>query len=217
MNRLPAPIPCFISAAVEGDVDEAALRRVSETLGATIHAVYGKKGKSHLRQKVESYNRAANFSPWIFLIDLDDEAQCAAELVRAWLPRPAPQMCFRVAVREIESWLLADGEMLARFLRVPRSRIPNTPELLNSPKRTIVEIAQHSSSRAIREEITPRLNSGRIVGPAYSSRIIQFIQDTWRPLVAQENSDSLRRCISRVSDFIRAPNGPRRRATRPRV
>jgi hypothetical protein len=39
------------------------------------------------------------------------------------------------------------------------------------------------------------------VGPAYTSRVAEFAVDYWRPDVALENSDSLRRCIERVREF----------------
>jgi hypothetical protein len=41
-----------------------------------------------------------------------------------WLPQPAQLMCFRVAVRELESWLLADAEALAAFSRHPQDLDP---------------------------------------------------------------------------------------------
>lgn len=189
----------YLSAAVEGDVDEAVVHRLAGVLGGTVYAIYGKKGKNHLRLKVTSYNNAARFSTWLFLVDLDQEANCAPELVRLWLGNATRNMCFRVAVREVESWLLADAENLARFLHVARNRIPRDPELLPSPKRTLVDLARTSTSRAIREEIVPRPGSSRIVGPAYSSRVIQFIQQHWDPRSAERRSDSLRRCIVDLS------------------
>ena len=67
------------------------------------------------------------------LVDLDDDADCAAALCADRLPDPAPHLCFRVAVREMETWLLADREAAARFLSVPGSRIPQDPETVANP------------------------------------------------------------------------------------
>jgi len=63
-----------------------------------VKAVYGKNGKAHLRQRLNGYNQAAHFNPWLVLVDLDHEADCAPLFRAAWLPKPGPLMCFRVAV-----------------------------------------------------------------------------------------------------------------------
>ena len=110
-----------IAAAVEGIVDEAVVRKLIAHAGATPGDVYGRQGKSFLRQRIAGYNNAAQRMPWIVLVDLDLDNDCAPPLRDAWLPQPAPYLCFRVAVRKVEAWLLADAERLASFLRVARS------------------------------------------------------------------------------------------------
>ena len=189
-----------ISAAVEGIVDEAVVRKLIAHADATPGDVYGKKGKSFLRQKIAGYNNAAQRAPWLVLVDLDNEG-CAPPLRNAWLPQPAPYLCFRVAVREVEAWLLADAERLAGFLGVARSRLPPDPERLADPKTTMVKLARASRRRDIREDMVPRPRSGRQVGPAYSSRLIEFASLHWRPDVAAGRADSLKRamrCLERL-------------------
>lgn len=204
---MPTAIPVFFSIAVEGDVDEAVARRLVKEAGGNIHRIYGKRGKDHLRRSIDGYNRAARFVPWIFLVDLNHEEQCAPALRNSWLPVPEAKMCFRIAVREIETWLLADGEAFARFLRVARSRIPSNPEAVESPKRTVVELATHSRARVVREDLIPRPGSGRAIGPAYSTRLIQFAESAWRPNIAERNADSLLRCRKRLKEFVGALRG----------
>lgn len=188
-----------VSSAVEGLVDEAVLRRLFEHAGALPGPVHGKNGKHYLQQRLAGYNQAARFSPWVVLVDLDDDAECAPPLRHAWLPHPAPRMCFRVAVRAVEAWLLADRERIAAFLRVPVARIPQEPESLNDPKRAVVDLARQSRNREVLEDMVPRPRSGRPVGPAYTSRLIEFVsygQAMWRPGVAARSSQSLRRCLA---------------------
>ncbi len=72
--------PVVISGAVEGDVDEAVLRRLAEQVGAAIGPVHGKKGKQFLLRRVHGYNNAARFGPWVVLVDLDQDADCAPHL-----------------------------------------------------------------------------------------------------------------------------------------
>src|SRR2546426_5497626 len=173
-----------ISAAVEGIVDEAVVRKLIAHADATPGDVYGKQGKSFLRQKIAGYNNAAQRMPWIILVDLDSDDDCAPPLRNAWLPQPAPYLCFRVAVREVEAWLLADAERLAGFLTVALSRLPPDPERLDDPKTTMVSLARASRRRDIREDMVPRPESSRQVGPAYASRLIEFVSSCWRPAVA---------------------------------
>jgi hypothetical protein len=194
--------PVVISGALEGLVDEAVVRRLVEQRGAVLGQVHGKNGKPHLRQRLAGYNQAARLFPWIVLIDLNRDADCAPPLRAEWLPNPALYMCFRVAVRKVEAWLLADREQLARFLSVTTSRIPLNPETIDDPKRTMVELARHSRQRNIREDMVPRPRSGRTVGPAYTSRLIEFVETLWRPEVAVRHSDSLRRCCEHLRVLV---------------
>ena len=107
-------------------------------------------------------------------------------------------MCFRVAVREIEAWLLADRTRIAKFLSVDSRNVPLNVEALPDPKRTVLQLAGLSRQRSLREDMLPRPGSGRDVGPAYNSRLIEFVTDRqrgWRPDVAAQASESLRRCL----------------------
>ena len=193
-----------ISAAVEGIVDEAVVRKLIAHAEATPGDVYGKQGKSFLRQRIAGYNNAAEHAPWLVLVDLDNDEHCASPLRSAWLLQPAPYLCFRVAVREVESWLLADVERLADFLGVSRSRVPAQPESLNDPKETLVNLARTSRRRDIREDLVPRPEGGRQVGPAYSSRLIEFVSGRWRPEIAARRAESLRRAIVCLTRLTRA-------------
>lgn len=166
--------------------------------------VYGKQGKQYLREKIGGYNNAARRSPWIVLVDLNGEEQCAPPLIKAWLPDPAPHLCFRVAVRKVEAWLIADGERLAEFLSVSRNKVPGNPEELDDPKATMVNLARCSRRAAIRDDMSPRERSGRQVGPAYSSRLIEFASSSWRPGFAAARSPSLRRPIECLRQLTRA-------------
>lgn len=184
---------------VEGLVDEAAARKLVSHCGARAAEVYEKNGKAQLRQKLTGYNRAAQFSHWLVLMDLDEDADCAPEFKRQCLDSPSPLMCFRVAVREIESWFLADREGLATFLSVPRASIPNDPDSITDPKGFVVDLASSSRRREIREDMVPRLGAGRQVGPAYTSRLIEFVQAQWDLDRAANRSDSLARALSAIS------------------
>ncbi len=184
-----------IYGVVEGPIDEAVLTRITSFLASGVAAIHTKHGKSNLLAKLQGYNSAARISPWVVLVDLDNDSECAPEFLRRHLFEPAPYMMCRVAVRAVESWLLGDAERLADFLSIARERIPGNPDSEQRPKRLVVDLARSSRRREIREDMAPRQGSGRDVGPAYTSRMIEFISQCWRPEIAAQASDSLSRCL----------------------
>lgn len=189
---------------MEGPIDEAVLRRLLEFLGAVPGPIYGKQGKDRLLQQISAYNHASRISPWVVLIDLDRDADCAPSFRLRHLAAPEPNLCFRVAVRTVEAWLLADRARFSSFFAVALSKIPHKPEELPDPKRMVVSLARSSRRREIRRDLVPREESGRVVGPAYTSHLLAYIQDGrngWRPEVAAEAAYSLRstlRCLERL-------------------
>ena len=67
----------------------------------------------------------------------------------------------------------------------------------------MVNLARHSRRRELREDMIPRDRSGRLVGPAYASRLIEYVQTSWRPDVAIEHAESLNRaitCLKRIAE-----------------
>ena len=200
-----------VSGAVEGILDEVVLHRLAADSGIHMGAVFGKSGKSHLRARIDGYNQAARISPWVILVDLDDDYDCAPSLRAAWLPAPSELMFLRVATRALESWLLADRPGIAAFLSVPVSRVPRTVDDLDNPKKTVIDLARRSRSRAIREDMVPRPGSGASEGPAYTSRMSEFVgihgQGQWQPSTAAQVSPSLSRCIRALAELRGAVSG----------
>lgn len=185
----------MISAAVEGVVDNAVVTRLIQHVGGTPGPVFGRNGKPALRQRIKGYASAARFAPWIVLVDLDHDFDCAPPMVAAWVDHLPAQLCFRVVVREIESWLLADRARVAAFLGIAALKVPNAPESVDHPKRAMVELAKDSKKRDIRLDLVPVPGSHRTAGPGYSSQLADFARRRWRPDVAATVSPSLARAI----------------------
>lgn len=193
-----------LNAAVEGPLDAAVVKVLCRFSGINLCYIFGQEGKPYLKQKSEGYNRASRHQPWLILVDLDQDFFCASELVRSWLPNKSPSLVFRVAVRSIEAWLLADRERFSGFFGVALTRIPLTPDSEPDPKQKVVNLASKSRKSDVRQDIVPRTGGSRKVGVAYNSRMIEYIEDQtngWRPMEAAKHSDSLSRCLIRLREI----------------
>lgn len=191
-----------INAIVEGDLDEAVAVRLIAEAGHEPGLVYGRRGIGYVREKISAFNRSARQIAYLTLVDLmDTRIACAPEVRRQWVPHPNVGMLFRVAVREIESWLLADRQGIAQYLSVPITRIPANPEALPDPKQSLVNIARRSRSRRLRQSVVPAAGSSAQTGRLYVAELKQFVQDAWSVPNAATNSPSLARCFHRLQAF----------------
>lgn len=145
--------------------------------------------------KAASYNQAGMRMPVLGLVDLERET-CAPALLAKQLPNKAQGFYLRVAVRMLESWLLADRRAIADFLGVSLAAIPKDPDDELHPKRKLIELVKRSSSKTIREAMLPG-DSGALVGPEYVTTMCQFITDHWQSERARKLSSSLDRACAR--------------------
>lgn len=194
-----------IAAAVEGETDLAALRRILRDHGIEIPEKYAqvKRGKHQLDLKIHAYNDAARIRPWIVLRDLDNEAGGCAALLRQRLMDGVvrtPAFCLRLAVNSLEAWLLADREAFSSFFSVSRRLVPPSPEDLRNPKEELVNVCRRSRQRVVRERVAPGSRTSG-VGAEYATFIIEYCSMLWRPEVAAETCPSLRRLIRNVEQM----------------
>lgn len=193
----------FVTAAVEGVLDEAVIRRLVVDVGANLTAVHVKHGNQPLRSKVEGCNLAARHSPWLVLTDLDQGYGCPASLVSDWLPARADRMQLRVAVQSVEAWLLADRLRFAAFLGVPRESVPGDVERVPNPKAAVIDLARQSRRSDIRAAMVPLPGGGRTIGPGYVGWLFEFVHAHWVPAEAAQSAESLHRCRSRLAELCK--------------
>jgi hypothetical protein len=162
--------------AVEGTTDAPVVKKVAELAGWELASPpIVKRGKAPLDEALRGYNAAAAGSPWFVLRDMDHDAPCPGALVAELLPEPKPLMCLRIAVRAVESWLMADAESLAVFLHVSPALVPGNPEREEDPKGAMVNLARRSTKPAIRKEMLPPAHgASRRTGPGYEGRLIEY-------------------------------------------
>jgi len=148
------------------------------------------------------------------LTDLD-ASECPPVLMREWLGIPKHlNLVFRVAVREVEAWLLGCRKSFGAFIGVLETRIPTNVEEIRDPKQFVVNLARRSRKRDIHLDIVPREGSTAKVGPNYNGRLISFVERYWDPAVAGECSPSLRKTIDALDAFVPAFGPSQRRADR---
>jgi len=133
---------------------------------------------------------------------MDTGHRCPIELVSEWLPFKHENMIFRVVVREIESWLLADNEAVAEFLGVRTASVDSKVELLADPKRTLVNLARTSRKSGIKESLVPQDGVTASEGILYNVEMTRFVKAFWNAERARANAPSLDRCIVRLNEFV---------------
>ncbi len=193
-----------IQLAVEDDLGEAIMTKIFIESGRNyfITACYGKKGNTYLKQKIAGFNSAAKGSPFLVLTDLDNE-ECAVMLIEEWLHAPKHHnLLFRVAVREVESWILAHRAAFAKFLGIKQSLIPESIESIPNPKELLILLASKSRYRNLRESIVPAIGSTAKKGPDYNAVLSFFVSNNWSAFEASKHSNSLRRAMSEIQSFV---------------
>ena len=194
-----------VVVVVEDDLSEAVMRRliVEANQSLKIDRIINERGNQMIRVGMqEKYPSASHVIPHIILTDLDQIA-CAPTLINFWHANNSPsRLLFRVAVRETESWLLADRHGVAGFLAVPVARIPANPETLPDPKRVLINLARRSRKLRLAQEIVPAPGSAAPIGPFYNARLSEFVASSWNVDEARRTAPSFNRAFERVAEFL---------------
>ena len=193
----------IVNIAVEGPSDLGVARAVIRAAGLspTEHP-YVMNGKGNLDKRLPAFCNAAKLGPWLVLRDLD-RAPCTGGLIAELAPRRPRLLIFRIAVRSVESWLLADRSRIAEFLGVSPDLVPREPDKDPAAKDLLVRLAARSRHREIREDMAPGLGSTARVGPNYPARLNAFAEEAWNPRVAARSSPSLAGCLDALRKLKR--------------
>jgi hypothetical protein len=130
----------FIVLVVEDELSGDVMRRLIAASGRNfaIDRLINTRGNGQIKADIKKFRSASHAVPHVILTDLD-QYSCPLDLLQAWKAVRLPQqLLFRIAVREVESWLLADREGIAEFLDVAIAKVPRNPESELDPKRTLI-------------------------------------------------------------------------------
>ncbi len=199
--------------AVEDDLSDAVLRRLLHHVrrGFQVRARYPlptlphlkpqPSGYGYLKAHVGAFNLAAAGTPHLLLTDLD-VAVCAPKLIQEWIGGALhPNFVLRVAVREVEAWLLADLDNMAAFLNLAPKDLPANVETVARPKVEIVRLAALSPDDEVRDNLVPRPGSTATTGRLFTRSLIGYVRDRWDVDAAAGNADSLDRALKALRSF----------------
>ena len=201
----------LINLAVEDELGEQMLRVLlaQSGRGFQIGVVRGKQGSGYLKKNLLAFNNAAKGVAYFIFTDLDDKP-CASVLIEDWFncsvadfPKYRTQnLLFQIAVREVESWIMADREAFAAFLGIAVSKIPVQTDSIPNPKEFLLGLAKKSRKRSLRDDLVPLPGDHRNTGPDYNGRLADFLHSgSWRAKVAESHSLSLARTRKKLARF----------------
>lgn len=207
---MKSPIPIYL--AVEDDLSEWVVRRVlsDRPVEYAIGAVFGRTGFGYLKKQAPAFNNAAKGCVFLLLTDLD-RCVCPPQLIEEWLGQPRhPHLLLRVAVREVESWILGDAAGLCKCLGLRKRAVYQDPEQLADPKNELLKLAMTSPRRTMREAVVWKDEpSGKLFqGPDYNATLARFVAKEWNLQHARSTCRSLDRFFNALGRLEAERNPP---------
>ncbi|MEY4508577.1 MAG: hypothetical protein RLZZ450_699 [Pseudomonadota bacterium] len=159
-----------------------------------------RSGAGYLRSRIDSWCQMAQRQPVLLIADLDRTA-CAPALIADWMgSRARPSgLIFRVAVREVEAWLLADHPAMQKLLG-KSVRLPDDPDSLPDPKAHLLGLARRAGGE-VRGDLVGEFGGALRQGLGYNARLCQLVVESWDPARAATRSRSLSRARRRLDEL----------------
>ena len=101
-----------IAVVVEDELSGAVMQRLIEASGRgfVIDRLINARGYGQIKSGIEKFRSSSYALPHVILTDLDNYP-CPPALLDNWGATELPPQCLvRIAVHEVEAWLLADRE-----------------------------------------------------------------------------------------------------------
>lgn len=190
-----------IAVATEDALSEALIETLLHRSSRPVRIAqrFRQQGFGYLKRRMAVFNQIARWRPVLVLTDLD-QGECAPRVRRDWLRQqfPAPNLLFRIAVREVEAWLLADGEAFAAFIGIDPGKVPSLPETLPDPKQRLLNLVRKSRQRNLKQDILPAPGARTVQGLGYNEQLCRFVRNHWRVDCAVAHAPSLARAWQRL-------------------
>lgn len=191
-----------VALAIEDDLTKAVgLRLLAELpVPITPNLILHKGGSGYLKSRMDSWRKISQRQVVLLITDLDRTA-CPLALRTDWLGKthtPANLM-LRIAVREVESWVLAD-HVAVRKLIGDKGTLPHLPDDLADPKQHFLNIAK-LAPRQVRQDLVRESGAVSSQGIGYNACLTAWVQSVWCPERAAERSPSLQRTRRRLNEL----------------
>lgn len=199
--------PVEIAYCGEGPTDAAVARRLILAAGGVPGMDYltarPGRGKSSLDGRLAGFNVLARRQAVLVLRDLDSDAACPGALLQALVPRREALLLLRIAVRSVETWLMADRAAFARALGLREAEVTTTPEDLPRPKTEVERLLSKSKDRTLRRRLGLDGPTGRTQPQLVAAELADFAATRWDPARAARSghAPSLGRALRRLRDL----------------
>jgi len=194
----------YLMLAVEDVLSEMVARKLVEQSQKNywVTQCLRKGGFGYLKSKINAFNKAASGVPFFVLTDQDSINECPPDKIANWLNQPRnPNLIFRIAVMEVESWVMADRKAFTKFLSIPLNRVPQDTDSIPDPKEFLISLARKSRSSRLRADLVPPHGATSKQGPDYNNQLTRFVMGDWDVHAARNNSKSLNRAFMRLEEF----------------
>ncbi|HOY71237.1 MAG TPA: hypothetical protein PL131_11430 [Methylotenera sp.] len=191
--------------AIVGE-DELSLAILTKLLNnyqtdACIEYSFLARGFGNIKTNISKYINASQVLPHVILTDLDNYT-CARSLFTDWNITVIPPRClFRIAVKEVEAWILSDRQGVADLLGIQLNKIPPYPEQVQDPKEVFLNLAKKSRRKGLSAELVSKNSANIMIGPLYNFRMCEFVRNSWNVELAIQNSNSLSKAVSRITEL----------------
>lgn len=191
-----------VALATEDPLSEAIGLRLLAELPIPVkpNFLMRKDGSGNLRSRMDSWRQMSRRQIVLILTDLDRLA-CPLALRADWLGKTPPpaNLLLRIAVKEIESWVLADHEAMRRLIG-SKGTLPPLPDDLPDPKQHFLKLAKFAP-RQIRQDLVKESGAVASQGMGYNVCLTDWVQSVWSPERASERSPSLARTRKRLREL----------------
>ncbi|QEW29179.1 hypothetical protein RIdsm_05021 [Roseovarius indicus] len=195
----------------EDELGRAILKRLlADILGEYEPLEIGARqgGIGHIAKRLSEFHQLARYEYVFVLVDLD-RCNCEVELRQdmfssARISEPINEcFVFSIAKREAESWLLADVDGLASYLRIdPRLINRNAEDSVLDPKEYLLQISQRSRNRPVKQALLPESGSKSKVGLGYNRVLTNFVKEHWNHEAAAERNATLSRIRRKLVGIV---------------
>jgi len=159
------------------------------------------RGFGKLKEKAQKLYRAENAGIGCFMLTDLDRYPSPNALGADWfgvecLSEVPPHYLFRIAVREIESWVMADREKFAECLGLSVDNLPEDADAVSDPKQFLFNLINAKCRTKKLLAMCPL--PGQHVGVEYNPVMVDFVETQWDVLRASVHSASLKRSLERM-------------------